>query len=76
MNVLLPAETVEVEDSVRSGVFADDTDTVLDVTLSKGLLKVIVYPIEEAGSKRVRADGLELKTLGSTTVFPDFTVKT
>jgi hypothetical protein len=42
VNVLVPAETVEVEDNVRLGVFAEDTNTVFDILLPKGVIKEIV----------------------------------
>ena len=75
VNVLVSAETVEVEDNVRLGVFAEDTNTVFDILLPKGVIKEIVQLFEEAGSKRVKADGQVAKTLVATTVFPDLIVK-
>lgn len=42
VNVFVPVATVEVEDSVRLGVFALDTNTVFANLLPKGLITVIV----------------------------------
>ena len=40
--LLVPEETVGVEDRVRLGVFPNDTDTVFVILEPKGLIRVIV----------------------------------